>query len=112
MNPIRITPEDSVDLVIRHADNQMRVYVNGRQIYAKTTENDPVLNDRISLQVERGTMRPGYNVVHLFGGNWSKDGHFAAELIVNNVAVAHWDQRLAGLGIIWDAAVDFELAKQ
>jgi hypothetical protein len=64
-------------LVVRMADNELAVAVNGQIAYFRHTEGAPQLNDKVDLS---GYLQPGRNIVHLVAVNTSGPAHVDAAI--------------------------------
>ena len=97
---------DSIIINVNNADNQIKIYLNGREIYSKSTERDPSFHDHFSISTSE--LRSGYNVLLLIGSNWGGPAHYKANVTVNGRVIAQWDERVpSGNGVVWDASLDF-----
>lgn len=87
-------------LTINNADNQVVAYLNGQQVYNRSTENDPTFSDTVPLT---SNMIPGPNSLLIVGVNWGGPAHFAGNLSIDGV-VTQWSYQVpsSANGLIWN----------
>ena len=95
---------DSLNIQINRADNQLVIAFNGQEVYNKTTENDPELNDNVDLT---GRFRQGINMLEMAGINTGHGAHFKVRVLHNGLDVQQFDVRPPGNGVVWKTRLDF-----
>ena len=81
--PIEKLKGSKCSLVVTHADNQLVAYVNGTEIYNRTTDGDPTLNDPPTNF--SNLLQPGLNTLLLIGIGWGAAYHFAGHVQIDNI---------------------------
>lgn len=80
--PIEKLKGSKCSLVVTNADNQLVAYVNGIEIYNRTTDGDPTLNDPPTDF--SNLLQPGLNTLLLIGIDWGAAYHFAGHIQIDN----------------------------
>lgn len=75
-------------VLIKRADNEMRVLLNGQQVHYVRTDGDPDLNVRVDFDVPYGL-----NSLVIIGVNWGGPSHFAYRLLADGVDRDEADER-------------------
>ncbi|NJO04041.1 MAG: hypothetical protein HC880_22325 [Bacteroidia bacterium] len=78
MDIILTSPNESLNLTVTHADNQVVAFLNGSIIYNRSTEGNPTLNDVTPIPV--GTLPIGNNLLTLVGVNWGGPYNFQGSI--------------------------------
>ncbi len=91
-------PQDKVTLNITRADKQIVAYLNGYEIYKKSTDSEPV-NDSIDITDQLG---PNVNNLLLVGVNWGDSFSFAGNLDAYG-KILDWSisEKTSLNGIVW-----------
>ncbi len=91
-------PQDTVTLNITHADKQIVAYLNGYEIYKKSTD-DLSINDSIDIT---GQLNPNMNNLLLVGVNWGESFSFAGNLDAYG-KISDWSisEKTSLNGIVW-----------
>jgi hypothetical protein len=95
----------STILTVNNADNQVVAYLNGQEVYNKSTESNPTFADTVDLT---NKLIPGKNILLLVGINWGGPAIFKGSLSVND-QVTNWESYLESTpnGLVWSKT--FEL---
>ena len=112
MTTINVKRSDNIKLVCKAADNAVHAYLNGDEVYAKQGVNERGFTDERSLA---RSMQDGYNVLTVLGVKWGENTLYDVTVELNgDVVGSHVErQQPAGSqprGIVWDFAVEFNMA--
>jgi hypothetical protein len=107
-----IGSKDSVQLVVKEADNQVVAYLNGNQIYEKIGVNAGSFEDRIDLDAQ---LKAGYNVFTLVGIRSGTSGPaFKVAVTRNDSVIANYDSHPVpsapgngATGLVFDMSLEF-----
>ena len=105
--PIEKLKGSKCSLVVTNADNQLVAYVNGIEIYNRTTKGDPTLNEPPTGF--SNLLQPGLNTLLLIGIGGGADHHFAGHIQIDNTKRKFSKQGSSTKGgKIWDFAIHIE----
>lgn len=99
METITMNNGDTLTLNFFRADNQITTFLNGSQIYSRTTEGDPQLNEQISISQE--DLKTNNNVLTIIGINWGASSHYKGDIQKEGRIISSWDNSGGGNGITW-----------
>jgi hypothetical protein len=107
--PLEKVAGTQVSLFVANADNQLVAYVNGIEVYNKTTVGDAPVNE---LRELTNLLRPGLNTLLLVGIDWGVSYHFAGYVQIDTIKRDFSVKAPGGMGKVWDLAIEIDYKKK